>query len=80
MEMSNQDIQKSLWTIVDKCQKHYRALNLIGLELTKILEGMLINIISRELDKQSKQCINYLKQQQNCRVGKILLIFCRNAV
>ena len=55
MEMSNEDIAKGLRTTVDRCQKHIRALNYIELELDKFSEGMLINIISRKLGKQSEK-------------------------
>ncbi|XP_054711310.1 uncharacterized protein LOC129220901 [Uloborus diversus] len=55
MEVSNQDPAKSLRSVVDGCLKHIRALKTIGLELNKFSEVMLINIILKKLDKETRK-------------------------
>ncbi|GBM98304.1 hypothetical protein AVEN_7677-1 [Araneus ventricosus] len=55
LDMPIQDSAKSLRQFVDSCQKHIRALKTIGLELNEFAETLLINIMIKKLDKESRR-------------------------
>lgn len=55
MEMSSQVAVKFLKAIVDECQKHIQALKSIPVGLNMFLEIMLINVILKKVDKETKK-------------------------
>ncbi|GBM20209.1 hypothetical protein AVEN_216635-1 [Araneus ventricosus] len=55
LDLPIQDSTKSLRKFVDSCQKHIRAFKTIGLELNEFAETLLINIMIKKLDKESRR-------------------------
>ncbi|KAF8764581.1 hypothetical protein HNY73_022643 [Argiope bruennichi] len=55
LEIHTSDSAKGLRAFVDNCIKHVRALKIMGLELNSFSESLLINILMKKLDRESRR-------------------------
>ncbi|GFQ68379.1 uncharacterized protein TNCT_514811 [Trichonephila clavata] len=55
LEKFTHESAKNLRTLIDCCQKHLRGLKIVGLELNEFSEVLLINLILRKLDKETRK-------------------------
>ncbi|XP_055936576.1 uncharacterized protein LOC129966191 [Argiope bruennichi] len=55
LEIHTSDSAKALRAFVDNCIKHVRALKIMGLEQNSFSESLLINILMKKLDRESRR-------------------------
>ncbi|KAF8771577.1 hypothetical protein HNY73_018977 [Argiope bruennichi] len=55
LEIHASDSAKGLRAFLDNCIKHVRALKIMGLELNSFSEALLINILMKKLDRESRR-------------------------
>ncbi|GFX65898.1 DUF1758 domain-containing protein [Trichonephila clavipes] len=55
LEKFTHETAKNLRTFIDCCQKHLRGLKIVGLDLNEFSKVLLINLILRKLDKETRK-------------------------
>ncbi|GFR05022.1 DUF1758 domain-containing protein [Trichonephila clavata] len=55
LEKFTHESAKNLRTLIDCCLKHLRGLKMVGLELNEFPEVLLVNLILRKLDKETRK-------------------------